>query len=56
MNVEKWKVQPEDLTVTVDESKLQFQSTEELAHLDRIVGQDRAVKALDFGTNIERFG
>jgi len=56
MNIERWKLKPENLTTSVDESKLQFESTEELPALDRIIGQDRAVKALDFGTQIDGFG
>jgi len=56
MNLERWKLKPEQLTTTIDESKLQFESTEELARLDRMIGQDRAVGALAFGTNIRDFG
>lgn len=56
MNIERWKLKPENLTTFVDESKLQFESTDELPALDRIIGQDRAVSALDFGTQIDGFG
>jgi len=56
MNIERWKLKPERLTSAVDKSKLKFKSTEELPELEGIIGQDRAVKALDFGTRIDGFG
>ena len=56
MNIERWKLKPEQLTVTVDESRLQFKSTKDLPDLERMIGQDRAMKALDFGTRIGSFG
>ena len=39
---------------TLDE--LQFQSTTELAEIEEFIGQDRAIKAVEFGIGIERQG
>lgn len=41
---------------TLDLSLVKCKSTKELKPLDEIVGQDRAVKALDFGLNIPETG
>ncbi|MEQ8967308.1 MAG: ATP-binding protein [Azospirillaceae bacterium] len=39
-----------------DPAALGFATTEELADLDRVIGQDRAMAALDFGTGIRHDG
>ncbi len=39
-----------------DVSLVECRSTKELTPLDEIVGQERAVKALDFGLNIREGG
>lgn len=39
-----------------DTSQFSFQTTEELEPLAYPVGQDNALKAVDFGTNIEQDG
>ncbi|MBM3706201.1 MAG: ATP-dependent protease, partial [Actinobacteria bacterium] len=45
-----------DLKVELDSKKLNCKSTSELEPLEGIIGQDRAVKALQFGLNIENDG
>lgn len=45
-----------DLKDTYDSRKLNCKTTEELTPLEGIIGQDRAVKALKFGLNIENNG
>jgi len=47
---------PGKLKFKFDHKKLNCRSTEELAPLEGIIGQDRAVKALKFGLNIENGG
>jgi lon-related putative ATP-dependent protease len=47
---------PKDLKSRLDEKKLKCKTTENLAPLKGIIGQDRAVKALKFGLNIEDNG
>ncbi len=45
---------PEDLRRTCDPDRLGFATTDDLADLDAIIGQDRALSALSFGIGIER--
>lgn len=40
----------------VDAEEFDFETTDDVADLDRILGQDRALEALDFGTGIDRQG
>ncbi len=47
---------PEQLTWRCPESELNFKSTEELEPIDEIIGQERAVKALQFGVEIKSPG
>jgi len=47
---------PKNLKVEFDSKKLNCKTTEELTPLEGIIGQDRAVKALKFGLNIEEDG
>jgi lon-related putative ATP-dependent protease len=47
---------PKNLKVEFDSKKLNCKTTEELTPLEGIIGQDRAVKALKFGLNIENDG
>ncbi|HUS58857.1 MAG TPA: ATP-binding protein [Planctomycetota bacterium] len=56
MNAEKMELKPEQLTTTIDESELQFASTAELADLGKIMGQNRAMQSIEFGTGIDSFG
>ena len=50
------KLSPSKLKSKFDHKKLNCRSTEELIPLEGIIGQDRAVKALQFGLNIEDGG
>ncbi|MES0341273.1 MAG: ATP-binding protein [Candidatus Humimicrobiaceae bacterium] len=50
------KLSPGKLKSSFDHKKLNCDSTKELIPLEGIVGQDRAVKALKFGLNIENGG
>lgn len=45
-----------DLRRTYDETEFDFSSTEELPDLDKVIGQDRAVKAVEFGIGIDSPG
>ncbi len=47
---------PEELTWHCPESELKFNSTEDLEPIDAIIGQERAVKALQFGVEIKSPG
>ncbi|ACB85875.1 Lon protease family protein [Natranaerobius thermophilus] len=46
----------EQLKAYCDESQFEFNTTEELEPLKSIIGQDRAVKAMEFGLQINRQG
>jgi lon-related putative ATP-dependent protease len=50
------ELHPRDLRYTCDPKTLGFQSTEELEPLDQVIGQDRAVRSIDFGLTIRSFG
>ncbi len=47
---------PDELTWRCPESELRFESTAELEPIDAIIGQERAVKALQFGVEIKSPG
>jgi len=47
---------PEKLRLSFDPDKMDCKSTDELKPLEGIIGQERAVKALKFGLNIENGG
>ena len=47
------KLTIDQLTSKIDASRFSFASTEEVELLTDVIGQDRAVKALEFGLNIE---
>jgi len=46
----------EQLKFNCDSSRFKFKSTSEIEIDDRIYGQDRAIRALDFGVEIQSFG
>ena len=56
MNLDKYRLTPEKLTAPCEMDCLSFESTEELAPLHGIIGQDRASKAMDFGLTIRKRG
>ncbi|RPI24452.1 MAG: ATP-binding protein [Acidobacteria bacterium] len=45
-----------DLRYVCDPKSLGFQTTEEVEPLDQVIGQDRAVRSIDFGLSIRSFG
>ncbi len=45
-----------DLRYVCNPKALGFQSTEEVEPLDQVIGQDRAVRSIDFGLTIRSFG
>lgn len=51
-----YELSPEQLTSHCDESCLSFKTTEEVQPLDGIMGQDRAIEALEFGLSMKRRG
>lgn len=52
----KLALAPEQLRRATDPGLFSFASTEELEGLDHIVGQERAVRAIDFGVEIRSKG
>ncbi len=50
------ELSPNKLKFTLDGKKLKYETTEKLTPLKEIIGQDRAVRALKFGLNIENNG
>jgi len=50
------RLAPTELRLTVDPSRFRFQKTDELAPLEEFVGQERAIRALEFGLSVERPG
>ncbi|MGO9482091.1 MAG: AAA family ATPase [Candidatus Kryptoniota bacterium] len=50
------ELSPDQLTWRCPESEFKFNSTEELEPIDTIIGQERAVKALQFGVDIKSPG
>ena len=56
MNIEKYKVPISMLAPTIDPRQLGFEDTGELEPLTEIIGQERAVEALEFGLNMKSPG
>jgi lon-related putative ATP-dependent protease len=56
MNVSDLKLVPEQLRARTDPALFSFASTAELEPLPRIIGQDRAVRAIDFGIDMPSLG
>ena len=52
----KFHVPAKELTRKSDDSFLSFKTTRELAPLDTVIGQKRAVEAIDFGLNMKSSG
>jgi lon-related putative ATP-dependent protease len=50
------RLKAKQLRYVCDPKALPFQSTEEIEPLQEIIGQDRAVKAINFGLSIRSFG
>lgn len=56
MNTDSCKVKARDLCTNCDPSIFKFTSTAEIKPLKGIIGQDRAVRSLDFGLDMENEG
>jgi predicted ATP-dependent protease len=56
MNIEKFRVTGEMARWRCDTALLSFKTTEELEPIDSFIGQDRAVKALEFGLGLNSPG
>ncbi|MBI3622218.1 MAG: AAA family ATPase [Nitrospirae bacterium] len=56
MDVKRWEIPPEALRIRYNADQLPFKSTEELSPLDEVIGQQRAVRAMDFGLHIQDRG
>lgn len=52
----RFHVPAKELTRTSDDSLFSFKTTRELAPLDSVIGQKRAVEAIDFGLNMKSPG
>jgi len=53
MTIEKFKIPISMLSPTVDPAQLGFDDTSELEPLNEIIGQERAVEALEFGLHMK---
>jgi len=53
LNVNKYRVRPGQLRKICQPSMFKFSSTAELKPLKKIIGQERAVRSLDFGLDME---
>jgi len=56
MDIEKYRVSVSMLAPTIDPGQLGFEDTSELEPLTEIIGQERAVEALEFGLNMKSPG
>ena len=52
----KFELKPEQLRAMTDVSEFSFKTTEELTALDQVIGQERALRAIDFGIEIPSYG
>ena len=49
-------LKPEELRFHCDPAQFEFETTENVAPLEGIIGQERAVRAMEFGLTIKRHG
>ena len=56
METKRWEVSPQDLCKRFDPEKLSFKTTDELSPEEVVIGQERAVRAMDFGLHIQDRG
>lgn len=47
---------PDELSFVCDPAQFEFETTDDLPELQKIIGQDRAVRAIDFGVEIPSYG
>ncbi|MFQ5471808.1 MAG: Lon protease family protein [Dehalococcoidia bacterium] len=55
-DIDSLRVPPEELRLEYDSSQLGFECTDELVPLSEFVGQDRAVRSLQFGLGLKKPG
>lgn len=51
-----WELSATDLDMGLDVAQLGFRTTQELEPLDEVVGQERAIRALEFGLAVRHLG
>ena len=56
MDISRFEVPLEQLTWHCDPSQFEFECTEDLAPLHEFIGQDRAIRAIEFGLSMQRDG
>ena len=56
MGLEKYEVPKDKLSWKCDLNLLKFESTKELQSLGEFIGQDRAIRSIEFGLNLEMDG
>ncbi len=56
MPLNQWEVPPKKLKAHFNANHFSFKTTAELAPLEEIIGQERAVRAMDFGLHMEDRG
>ncbi|RQD75263.1 MAG: ATP-dependent protease [Candidatus Syntrophonatronum acetioxidans] len=54
--IENYKVPVENLKKVCDDKLFDFKTTDEVLPLEGIIGQERAVKAVEFGLKMKRYG
>ncbi|MEJ2729298.1 MAG: AAA family ATPase, partial [Deltaproteobacteria bacterium] len=52
----KFELKVEDLRLICDPKIFKFKNTSEIKPLDTVIGQERAVRAIDFGLNMQDSG
>jgi hypothetical protein len=55
-STDRWKLQASDLELPLDPAALGFRTTDELEPLDRVHGQERALRALELGLAVRHRG
>jgi len=56
INIKKYRLSPDKLKRNINFYDFEFETTENINPLESIIGQERAVKATEFGLKIERHG
>ncbi|MBD3289232.1 AAA family ATPase, partial [candidate division KSB1 bacterium] len=56
MNIDKLKLSSDKLRYFCDPDQFKFETTAELSPLKEVIGQERAVQAIEFGVNMKSYG
>lgn len=56
MDISRYEVSPDRLAWRCDPAQFEFDCTDELAPLHEFIGQDRAIRAIEFGLSMDRDG